>query len=263
VPVLSRWSFSNCTAVLSTTRTTSDKHNDGSNKQQDKGCEARPHANTVNCMWAWTIFIHMVFDNPENHKVNNHDNQRNDPRNNCDKRSDQTADCTAERTESRDERQATCDGVQDKCVGQRVGDMRANGAKTLAINGGHDVHGLVANLLGRAVVLVRRYWRNIENAVAECAKGDWGVADISFVGESDFENSNVAYDGRRDCRDQEEYGRYEYEHDPNVMKPSKHDCGLHFLFNLEDIEGKLLRMELRWEEMRKTSNLEQLMRQLL
>jgi hypothetical protein len=81
-----------------------------------------------------------------------------------------------------------------------------------------------------------RDWSDIENAVAEAAKSNGGMADVGLVHEGDFEDGNVVDDGGRDARDEEEDRSDEEEGHADQVEPAKHDGGLQWrsLLDLSD-----------------------------
>jgi len=82
--------------------------------------------------------------------------------------------------------------MQDKSVGKAIGSSSTGAAETCAIDLRHDDRGFVADDFWEAEILIRCYWRYIENAVPETAKSHGGIADLRFVREHDFEDANVA-----------------------------------------------------------------------
>ena len=103
--------------------------------------------------------------------------------------------------------------MQDHGVGQTIGTVGRRFTEAGAVDGGHDGSGLVADHLGIAVVLVRGGGRDIEHAMAEGAERDAGVAQRGLVRQHDFEDGDVADDGRRDGgHEQEDAGEQEEDH---------------------------------------------------
>ena len=179
---------------------------------------------------------------PKERKVNGHDNEGEDPSQPGNKGTEEGAhDSRTDGEKESDEGDPARDRVQNHGMSETVGRGGSGPTEAGAVDLGHDDGWLVADVLGEAEVLIGSipsnsvptdemrsrpgrvptqrgvvyslYGWNVENAVAEGAKGDGGGADVGVVGEHDFEDGDVFDDGGGDGGDQEEDGGDEEEGD--------------------------------------------------
>jgi len=162
--------------VLPATCAASNKDNDSAKEQANHGSEASPHSHAVKSMGAAAILVDMILDDPKDYKVNHHNHQRDDPRYDGDDAPNEPSNCPSQGTDGSNESKSACDGMQNEDIRERVGRISTNTTEARAVNLGHDLRGLIPNDLLEASILIRGYWSHIENAVAEGAEGDRGVA---------------------------------------------------------------------------------------
>jgi hypothetical protein len=168
-----------------------------------------------------SVAVDMILDDTKEREIRRHDHQRDDPCNSCHRCcQDGTTDSSTKCEEEGNKRETAGNWVEDHDTRESLGGVFRCGGESGVIDTSHDVCGVIANDFWEAQILIGLDWRNIENAVAECAKCDGGVADIGEVGEHYLQYRNVTNDWRRDRGDEQQNRRGEEEESAKVVKDS-------------------------------------------
>ena len=147
-------------------------------------------------------------------KVDGHDHHSDEPSDDANHASDQASKDSSQGQQASDESNATCNWVQNECIGQGVGSVSPDNGERVAVRCCHNIGWVVSDHFGRAVVAAL-------DAVSEGAKCDGGA-----IGQRHFHQREIIDDGGRDRGDEKEDRRGEDKEHAKKMDAAKHGGGL-------------------------------------
>jgi hypothetical protein len=185
----------------------SEQNHESAEEQKDQCSKNGPDARAKFGVRARSVVIHVVLDDAEEGEITGQSYHNDDE---CDGRhercEDGPTDTRSEGKEEGDKGKSSSNWVEDHDTRESLCGVGGGSAKDRAIDLGHDLCWVVADVFTRAGVLVGAGWSNIEDAVAESAIGNSRMADVRSVGQSNLEKRDVVDDWCGDGRDQEEDG---------------------------------------------------------